>query len=327
MTLPQNHRALLSWNNMQNINWEHLLNSSFKDIKHSINFSEDQYLLNINGIDIKFLKDKNNFIVSPDKWIEEKISNEKIHEPRMVSWLFAFSEVFKSKKIRFYDIGALFGFHSFIFSKISDYSKIITVEGNPLSAQYIKKNVEKNKLQDFDVINCVVDKENKEKIFLIDAFSFQLSKKNRFKYLIKKNIKFLLSSILNYLNFKVKFSEKKIIEKIYSKTIESIMLPYSEDIIEIIKIDTEGHQAIFLPSSTKNLIRRDAIVLLELDDPSLMKSFGSSNAELIDPFLNNNYSAFWTQHRDKASEVKKILKFEDKFDCNSLVTLIPQKFI
>ena len=132
---------------------------------------------------------------------------------------------------------------------------------------------------------------------------------------------------MNYLNFKVKFSEKKIIEKIYSKTIESIMLPYSEDIIEIIKIDTEGHQAIFLPSSTKDLIRRDAIVLLELDDPSLMKSFGSSNAELIDPFLNNNYSAFWTQHRDKASEVKKILKLEDKFDCNSLVTLIPQKFI
>lgn len=312
---------------MQNVNWEQLLNSNFKDIKHSINITQDQYSININGFNIRFLKDRNNFIISPDKWIEEKINNEKIHEPRMINWLFAFSEVFKSKKIIFYDIGALFGFHSFIFSKISDYSKIIAVEGNPLSAEYINKNVKKNKYQNFEVINCVVDKVNEEKIFYIDAFSFQQSKKNRYKYLIKKNIKLLFSKILNYLNFKFKFTEKKIIEEIYSKTIESIMLPYSEDTIEILKIDTEGHQAIFLPSSTKDLIKRNAIILLELDDPSLMKSFKSSNAELIEPFLKNNYSAFWTQHRDEASEVQKISKLESKFDCNSLVTLIPQKFI
>ena len=126
---------------MQNVNWEQLLNSNFRDIKHSINITQDQYSININGFNIRFLKDRNNFIISPDKWIEEKINNEKIHEPRMINWLFAFSEVFKSKKIIFYDIGALFGFHSFIFSKISDYSKIIAVEGNPLSAEYINKNV------------------------------------------------------------------------------------------------------------------------------------------------------------------------------------------
>ena len=312
---------------MQNIDWEKLLNVSFKNIRHSISFKDNQYLININGTNIKFIKDKNNFIVSPDKWIEEKINDKNIHEPRLINWLFAFSDVFKNKKIIFYDIGALFGFHSFIFSQISNYSKIISVEGNPLSAKYIEKNVKKNKLENFDVINCVVDKTNSKKTFLIDAFSFQNTKKSRMKYLIKKYIKFLFSKILKIFNIKLKLKEKKIVQEINSKTIESILQPYSKEIIEIIKIDTEGHQAIFLPPSINNLINRNTIVLLELDDPSLMKSFGSSNAELIEPFLKKDYFAYWTQHRNKISKVERILKFEEKFNCNSLVTLIPQKLM
>ena len=105
------------------------------------------------------------------------------------------------------------------------------------------------------------------------------------------------------------------------------MIPYSKDTIEILKIDTEGHQAIFLPSSTANLISRNAILLLELDDPKLMKSFNSSNSELVKPFLENGYNAYWTLHRDKNSQVEKISDIKDIYDCNSLVTLIPKKFI
>ena len=105
------------------------------------------------------------------------------------------------------------------------------------------------------------------------------------------------------------------------------MLPHHENEIEIIKIDTEGHQAIFLPQSIENLISRNAIVLLELDDPVLMESFNSSNNQLVKPFVDNGYHAFWTQHRDKNSDVIQINEIQSDYDCNSLVTLIPQKFI
>ena len=309
---------------MLNINWEQLLNVDFQNIKHSISPTENQYLININDFQVNFVKDKNNFIVSPDNWIEEKITSEKIHEPRMISWLFAFSEIFKKKKIVFYEIGAVFGFHSFIFSKISQNSKIIAIEGNPLSANYISKNVNNNNSQNFEVINCVVDNVEDKKKFLIDAFSIQPTNKSLIKYALKNKFKFLFSNVFRS---KKNFWIKKLVQKIDSKTIDSILIPYSKDNIEILKIDTEGHQAIFLPSSTTNLISRNAILLLELDDPKLMKSFNSSNGELVKPFLENGYNAYWTLHRDKNSQVKKISEIKDIYDCNSLVTLIPKKFI
>ncbi len=312
---------------MKNTSWAELLNQKYKRFNHSIDFRDNQNYIYIDDNEIKFLNTKNNFVVSPDKWLKEKITKEDIHEPRLISWLFAFSNVFREKKIRFYDIGALFGFHSFIFSKISNYSKIVAVEGNPLSAKYIEENVENNKLKNFDVINCVVDLENGKKNFLIDAFSFQKNKKSKIKYFFKRKLKYSLNKLLQFLNLNIKINEKKIIEKIQTKTLDSIMLPHHENEIEIIKIDTEGHQAIFLPQSIENLISRNAIVLLELDDPVLMESFNSSNNQLVKPFVDNGYHAFWTQHRDKNSDVIQINEIQSGYDCNSLVTLIPQKFI
>ena len=312
---------------MEKISWEDLLNLKYKNFNHSIKFHDNQNHIYINDNEIKFLNKKNNFIVSPDNWFREKITNKDIHEPRLISWLLAFSNVFKERTIRFYDIGALFGFHSFIFSKIFDNSKIIAVEGNPLSANYIKDNIINNKLKNFDVINCVVDTKEGEKNFLIDAFSFQINKKNKFKFFVKRKFKFFLKRMLNFFNNEKEISEKKIIEKIHTKTLDSIMLAQVNNEIDILKIDTEGHQAVFLPQSIKNLINRNAILLLELDDPILMKSFNSSNNQLVRPFVENGYSVFWTQHRDKNSNVIQINEVQKEHDFNSLVTLIPKKFM
>ena len=94
---------------------------------------------------------------------------------------------------------------------------------------------------------------------------------------------------------------------------------------EIIKIDTEGYQAIFLPPFVKNICERKAIVLMELDSPDKISQFGTNNNNLIQNFVENKYSVYWLDHR-LGNQILKINKINKKQDKNSLVILFPEDF-
>ena len=96
--------------------------------------------------------------------------------------------------------------------------------------------------------------------------------------------------------------------------------------IDILKIDTEGYQASFLPPVAQNLIENKSIILLEFDELKELEKFNSSNQKICSPFLKNGYKLFWLDHRIKGSKLEIKNKIDISMEVNSLALLIPSEY-
>ena len=220
----------------------------------------------------------------------------------------------------------MFSYHSFIADKLFENSEVIAIEGNPLSATFIRSSIDKLSLENVKVDNSVLGVLNGKKTYLIDNFHFiTLNSAKGIWILCSIFLKYIVKNLLNLLGKRFK-PVLPVIKQIRSRTLLSFLDLDNSDKIEIFKIDTEGYQAVFLPPAIEHLCDRNAIILSEIDDPEEMEKFGSTNNDLVLPFLKNGYSAFWMNHRNRSGGICQVTYLEKKHDKNSLVVLIPEKF-
>ncbi len=280
---------------------------------------KDEFILTVNSSSIKFMKCDSEFDVKPNEWLKHAHHNGKIHEPGMVAVLSFLSKKL-NKKVIFYDIGALFGYFSSIVKAMFTDSRIVLIEGNPLSSRCIKKI--SPQLSSDEVLNVVLGDKEKITNYLVSGFTF-IDKESkiiaeRFRVWSRNQIKALL-------NF---FGKNYQLRKVYSYNIKQVTIPNifkekESTHVEIFKLDAEGNQCRFLPPFINELCSRNPIVLLEMEHSHLMASFGMTNNEILQLFLNRGYVCYWLNHR-APSKVKRIFKISKEEDTNSLLVLIPK---
>lgn len=310
---------------MHDEKWAEAVNKIASEIRADFIEQNSEYLLKIDGINVRFLKRGTDFIISPEIWLEEKHQNGKLHEPGLLSWLIVLARVVGEKRVVFYDIGALFGYYSIIASRIFKNVDVIAVEGNPISAEYIHQSIMTMQLDNAQVVNAVIGDRSQNAKYLINVFEFSKALsisavKNDLSRVLKNSLK----RVLNLFGKNYRLS-KRILREIKTVTLLDILDDVAHG-VEILKIDTEGYQAVFLPPAINALCERKAIILMELDSPTKMRKFGMSNDDMVQPFLQRGYVAYWSDHRVRGGKVEIVKKITGEYDKNSLIVLLPDSY-
>ena len=297
------------------------IEAEIKSLTCHFNELKDEFKLTLNSTSITFLKCDSEFDIKPNEWIKHAHHSGRMHEPGMVAVLSFLSKKLK-KKVIFYDIGALFGYFSSIVKAMLPNSRIILIEGNPLSYNCIKKI--SPQLSSEEILNVVIGDEERFTNYLISGFNL-IDTQNRIR--AEKFRSWITNIIKATLNL---FGKKKYqMRKVYSynikqETIQSIFKEQKSSQVEIFKLDAEGNQCRFLPPFINEFCSRNPIVLLEMDSREKMASFGMINDELLQLFLDRGYVCYWLNHR-MPLKVKRIFKITKEEDFNSLLFLIPKE--
>lgn len=235
----------------------------------------------------------------------------KVHEPGLVMILALLASTIR-QPVTFFDIGSLYGYHSAIACHLfGNRSLFYAVEANPNSCQHITRMAKS--LPNLHVLNSFISNESSLEEYLIDGYVIR-------PYSIRKHFFSLAKSFIRLsVKGELRLVEKRLISSLTLSDLLSRRIPNS---VPIFKMDTEGYQAIFLPPYVKMLCDAEAFILLELDDPDVMRSYGSSNANLIEPFISHGYNAAWIDHRNP-SDCIPITYLPAECDRNSLVVLYP----
>ena len=299
----------------------------FNNINSNISYSSFKtdkiFNLQINQIPFSFpidIKTTDSYLgyMEPKQWLIHKHKNNSVHEPGLINLLFLLSDMFRGKRIGFWDIGALYGYFSILASKIFNEPDIYCVEGNPYSCKYIENLTKVSNYKKFNIINAFVDKKSfGKKIKFINGYKF-LENNNNIFLEFKKVINFFLKNKFQLVEpKKVSINHISINDLIYGNIRE----------VNILKVDAEGYQSIFLPPATSNLIRNNFVLLLEFDSINELKKFNSTNKKICSPFLEKGYKLFWLNHRIKGAKLKLKRSFDSSMETNSFGLLMPPKYI
>ncbi|MEZ5692688.1 MAG: FkbM family methyltransferase [Altererythrobacter sp.] len=232
----------------------------------------------------------------PADWLASKHAAGSIHEPALVAWLFALGAALAGRTVRFFDIGAAFGYFSALASCAFEEVEITAVEPNPALAAYVEMVLRANAVADAKVENVLVSD---------SSGALDLAARN-----------------FHYLPHGEAGGEAYRLCRVETRAL-SDLLGAPGNATDILKIDTEGWQAQFLPPASQLLIRRKAIVLLECDALPKLTPFGRTNAQIVSPFLEFGYRLMWCDHRDPAFEVAGLAAFPEANERNSLAVLLP----
>lgn len=227
--------------------------------------------------------------LQPREWFAGKLGQGSLHEPRLIDWLVELAGRSRGP-IRFYDIGALFGFHTAIASAVFDEVEIVAVEPDPDASRYVESLGKANGIADLTVRQCLLGGQSGQAPYRAEGFLWV---------------------------------EDDAGSPVEVRTLHDILLRPDPAFTEILKIDAEGHQALFLSPAGEELIRREAILLLELDRPEKLAEFGTTNAAILQPFLDAGYRLGWCDHRDPVSRVEWLDSLEQRHERNSLAVLLP----
>lgn len=228
--------------------------------------------------------------LQPTAWFEETIGDGQLHEPRAVDWLMWLSGELAGRKVRFYDIGALFGYFTAIAGALFAGAEIVAVEPEAEAAEFIRKTVRANRLDGAQVQEVMLDTARGSHRFAQSGHRFTRSETGT---------------------------------EFRTCTLGDILLPERKDTAEILKIDTEGHQAAFLPGASGALIRRQAVLLLEFDRPDKLARYHTTNADLVEPFLAQGYRLYWCDHRIPGAPIERLDRVGPQHECNSMAVLLP----
>lgn len=297
-----------------------------QSFKTSSFVKKEKFILNINEISFEFplnirAKNTNLGYMQPREWFIHEHKNNKIHEPGLVKLLFILAEILKKQEVRFIDIGALYGYFSVLASKIFKNVEVISIEANPYSCQYINNIIKKEKIVTHQIINTFVAAEDiKNKTTYICGYKF-LSKIEFYVVMFKNLIKYLINL------YKRKHEIIKP-EKIFVENSSLIsLMKNKKNRIDVLKIDTEGYQAIFLPSAAHYLIKKKAIILLEFDDMRVLQKYKTNNRKLCEPFLKEGYKLYWFNHRENFQKLEEKASVDVSMEINSLGLLIPSQYL
>lgn len=299
-----------------------LLEEHNASLDYSFKENEKDFILAINGNEIKFQKSSSAGKFKPNDWLRKKHKEGKVHEPGLLATWVLLSKLIKHEVV-FYDIGSLFGYHANVISSFIAKSNCILIEGNPITSTASKKILAS---RNFEFINCVVGKDNKPRWYFVDEYNFfpaisYKTIKNEFILFVKN----LAKIILRLFGYKYRLNSYRRFFKIPTCSIPTLLSGSTNKQI-VVKVDTEGHQFKFLLLYVEYLKQNDCILLIELDKPEKMKMLGGSNQELIQKLGEAGYAMFWLDHREPC-KIVSIEQFCSWMDQNSLVICLPDKIL
>lgn len=234
--------------------------------------------------------------IEPAEWLAAKHAEGAVHEPALVAWLFALGRAFGNAPVRLFDIGAAYGYFSALATLAFADVEVVAVEPESALAGYVASVLRANRLARARVENMLLSdtKGNAE--------------------LGRRNFHFLPESTAGGPGYAR--------QRVEMQTLLGI-LGEPDGRRDILKIDTEGWQARFLPPATPALIARGAVLLLECDRPDKLAPHGGTNAQLAAPFVAAGYDLFWCDHRDLAFRVEHLPALGPAHERNALAVLLP----
>ena len=312
--------------------WLEAVNKQVGVVKSNLSEEESYIKVKILDYDVVFPRISSGWEVNPVDWIKDKHVDGNVHEPGLLAWLLTLSKNFSSKKVQFYDVGALFSYVGAFAYRMFDDCSVHALEGNPLSTKYILQLVAANSFSDMDAKNVLVSDHRDSSTFIVKGFEFFLVEGFYEKILVKLKKFYLPNFVKKVLNVIANTNYQLFVPHTYSLQelpLEEILKerPSGVDDVLILKFDTEGYQAKFLPPCSEFLIKQNAIILIEFDEYEKVQRFGQSNESLCAPFLAAGYTLFWGDHRDKKCIFKKLNSVCDEHEVNSLGVLIPEVYI
>ena len=222
-----------------------------------------------------------------------------------------FNYIKRNKKKIIFDVGSFKGkFTGKIIQidKNRTNSKFYLFDPNPNGFAYIKKLKNNNKNIFY---NCIgLDIEVKKKIFHLNKFfeaagsSFQPIMKNDKMWNLSRK-KFL--ELFNIFN-KKKLDEYEKIE-VRTNTIDNFCKKSRIKYIDLLKIDSEGHEEYILKGS-KNLLKKNQVNVIYVEILSQKNNFKSKKKKIIN-FLNNYGFKFIKEYPIKSVSIFSNLKSSD----------------
>ncbi len=296
------------------------INNVSNSMKSEFTEMDVNYKLVIDKINILYPKNNGgNGMLNCDEWLKEKHQNGRIHERGLVSFLIAL----KRNNIypgRFLDIGAHYGYFTIFFAKLFSGSKILAVDINKDSLNSLKNNCLCNDImENVKILPKVISDRDEKNLKIISGFNQLDFSITKFIYLFFRSI-FLSFINRSRVNFPITTQLRSITMRKLCE--ENLFDP------DIIKIDVEGFQAKFLPSSMEFLKLHRPIVIVEFDTRETMKKFNTSNIELSKPIISMNYKFIWGDHRANISKfefIDSIVDTKNDLEVNSLGIFMPDE--
>ncbi len=245
-------------------------------------------------------------VVQPKSWLNRTHKDQTVHEPGLVAWMLVLAEHLADKNVRFVDAGSLFGYFSFMADRLFRSCSSIALEANPESAGYISRTIERFNYERVSVEHCLLsDQAREDEVRYVDGFVFQKDPASEAASGYDSNAP----------KRQVVVNERHLQD----------FIDESGDMLNIVKVDAEGHQAEFLPPATAALVKSRSIMLMEFDLAEQMSAFNSSNAALCQPFLDADYVMYWGVHRNLDRPFQLETHVRPGMERNSLAVLIPSE--
>lgn len=282
---------------------------------------EQAPLMRINAVEVLFppreLLEKNALF---DRWWRNARRQSTIHEPGTVGALVFLSQLIEHEEIDFFDIGALFGYFSLLAQAFFAHGRVHAIEADPAHYETLRSNIEAANTGDYPISahNCFISGSQGSRSFLHSGFSyFPLPEAGRNPAEAKSVVKRMMADVRE---------GKGQIKKVEQTELVSFLEHHAQSISRpVLKIDTEGHQADFLPPASSYLIDRRAIILLEFDGREKLQHYNTSNLAICAPFFAADYTIFWLDHRVLHQPAIKLdhSSAGTEVEKNSLAILLP----
>jgi len=244
-------------------------------------------------------------------------SSENPYEPVVTAFFQLLST--NLPEIRMMDIGALWGHTSLLAGAIFNSSSIHLFEMNPITAKYLKKNIESNNhlfayfcinnilLSDIDTVTEVTFKHYTARV------REKTENKIRGIKVLRENLKSKLKRFIGREGRGDFLKEEIHVSRIdtYCKT--------SGFVPDLIKIDVEGSQFDIICGATDVLEKFHPVILIEFDSPNSANSIGKTNLDVIKFLEDFGYKCIWGDHRVKNTKLFMIdSRTEHNIETNSL---------
>ncbi len=227
-------------------------------------------------------------------------SRETPYEPLVTACFQLLSTVLP--EIRMMDIGALWGHTSLLAAAIFKSSTIHLFEMNPITAKYLKKNIDSNShlsarfyinnvlLSDIDTVTEVTFKHYTSRIK--DKNANKIGKIGKLKVL-RENLKSKIKRCLGREGRGDYLIQQMQVSRVDTYCEANGFIP------NVIKIDVEGSQFDVLCGATEVLERYHPLLLLEFDSPGAANQIGKTNLDVVKFLEAFGYRCIWGNHRVK----------------------------
>lgn len=237
-------------------------------------------------------------------WIEKVHQHGAIHEPGLIAALMVLTE--EQPSIRtILDIGALYGYVSFVARSLFETAEVHAFEVNPRSYEALVNNIEANRPTFGDSVHahhCALSDVSEQRAAL---------------RIYRMRVEALDSG--------KNVSDEGRDEHIDVWTLDAFCRE-QELAPDLIKLDVEGYQAKIIPGGLDVIFRTRPVILMEFDLPGrAANDFGLTNREVIRPLMDEGYRLIWGKHRYPHVPFRVLAygDLTDEHEQNSLGILLP----